>query len=362
MRRILVINPFGIGDVLFTTPVLRALRSAYPDSFLAYLCSRSSEPVLRHNPHIQTFLLYTRGEFKIARRSSYRAYMRLFSAAARDIRRLHFDCAVDLSLVGQYSFFLWLLGVRERRGFDYRGRGRFLTHKIPLSGFAGQPVLAYYESLLRQMGIPLPQRQTEVFLTAEERAAAADFLQRSGIPANRPCLGVVPFGGGSWGPDAEKKQWPLPRFAEAARHCARRFQCAILIFGTAADRAAAEALRQAIALPEQTRNLAGTTDVRRLMAVLERCAAVVGNDSGPLHIAAALGKKTLTLFGPADEVVYGPAGDARRNQIITAAVPCRPCYRQFRAPACSADGRCLRDISVGQVIARLDELWEAVTT
>src|SRR3989338_9165939 len=128
-RRIRIVNPFGIGDVLFSTPLVRAVRRAFPQAYLAYLCNRRTEEILRRNEHLNELFIYERDElvalWKQRKRSAITAVMSLLRA----IRRRRFNLVIDLSLGERYSFLLALLGVGRRIGFDYRRRGRFLTHR-----------------------------------------------------------------------------------------------------------------------------------------------------------------------------------------------------------------------------------------
>lgn len=348
-QRILVVNPFGVGDVLFTTPVLRSLKAAYPGCRIAYLCNEQVAALLRHNPCVDELLFFSRGDFKkLRKQSAFRHAGRLLQAIAT-LRQRRFDLAVDLSLVSHYSFGLRLLGVPVRWGFDYRGRGRSLTHKVSLDGFRSRHVTDYYADLLRAMGITPGEPCTELFLSPEDAPWAERFLSEQKIRADKPLIGIAAFGGASWGPQAHRKQWPAERFAAAARTLGKETGATLLLFGVENERAACEQLSAVIAATPVV-NAAGKTTLGQLAGLIQRCDLVLANDGGPAHIAAALGVKCVSIFGPVDEKVYGPAAGSRGQRAMSAAISCRPCYQQFRAPDCPAL-RCLEAVSVAEVLA-----------
>src|SRR3989338_9937536 len=160
-RRILIVNPFGIGDVLFSTPLIRSVRRAFPNAYLAYLCNRRTEEILRRNEHLNELFIYERDEivalWKRRKRSAVSAVLSLLRA----IRRRRFDLAIDLSLGERYSFLLMLLGVRRRIGFDYRRRGRFLTHRLIVDGYHGDHGGEHDARLWRSLGIRRRNRHWE---------------------------------------------------------------------------------------------------------------------------------------------------------------------------------------------------------
>ena len=197
-RRILIVNPFGIGDVLFSTPLIRAVRRAFPNAYLAYLCNRRTEEILRRNEHLNELFIYERDElvalWKQRKRSAITAVMSLLRA----IRRRRFDLAIDLSLGERYSFLLMLLGIRRRIGFDYRRRGRFLTHRLIIDGYHEDHVVEHYARLLRSLGILLRNRHLELPVSEADQRAAKDQLRHFGLKDGQPAIGLIPAGG-RWG-------------------------------------------------------------------------------------------------------------------------------------------------------------------
>ena len=153
-KSFLIINPFGIGDVLFSTPLIRNIKKTLPHSRIFYLCNRRSYPVLKDNPLIDKCFIYERDEFKALQKKSAVAWLKKFYSFISQIRREKIEIALDLSLNSQFSFLSWAAGIKQRIGYDYKKRGWLLTKKIVFSGYQDKHVIEYYLELLRFIGIP----------------------------------------------------------------------------------------------------------------------------------------------------------------------------------------------------------------
>src|SRR3989338_7618366 len=175
--RILIVNPFGIGDVLFTTPLVRALRQAFPQSRLADLCNQRTEYILRHNPNLDDVFIYEKDEFVRRWRASKRQGLAYLGDLLRQIRQARVDLVVDLSLGERYGLILRLLGIRRRVGFHYRQRGRFLTESITIDGYHGVHVVEYYRRLLSFMGIQLQDASLVLRVRLEDERWAQQWLR-----------------------------------------------------------------------------------------------------------------------------------------------------------------------------------------
>ncbi|MBU1045129.1 MAG: lipopolysaccharide heptosyltransferase II [Candidatus Omnitrophica bacterium] len=351
--RIIIINPFGIGDVLFTTPVISALRKKFPDSFIAYLCNRANAPILENNPGIDKLFFFSRGDFKKIRRESLFKYLKAFIQALLTIRKQKFDLAIDLSMVMQYSFVLWLLGVRKRYGFDYKKRGRFLTNKIPVQAFENKHVVDYYFDLLSLLEIKDFKRDLSFFLSADDQQWADNFLKKHKIDNSNLLIGLAPFGGLSWGVDAENKQWPIASYAFVAEQTIKKHKATIVLFGTKKDLPKTKIFNK-ISNNNYLINCVGQTSMGQLAALIDKCKLFISNDSGPLHIACALNVKTVSIYGPVDENVYGPVGDSELHNIVCADIDCRPCYQNFKKPEC-ATMDCLQSLDKQKVLMEVEK-------
>jgi len=353
-QKVLIINPFGIGDVLFSTPLIKNLRFYYPEAFIAVAAQKKVAPVLENNPAINKIIHFSRGDFKeLSRQSRLKAFGLLLGVLG-EIRRNKFDLCIDLSLEHRYSLFLKFLGVRHRLGFNYKRRGRFLTHKIDIEGYENKHVVEYHLELLRLLGLEPRFRKLELFLTQEEKDWAAEFLKQNGVAKEDLIVGIIPGGGASWGRQSYLKHWPAEKYAQAADSLVERLGVKIVIFASASDSRVAEIVIQEMNKP--TINMIGRVNLRQFIALISQCKLIIANDAGPLHIAVALGVRNISLFGPVDEKVYGPYPSSPDYIVMKKDFPCRPCYRKFRTPQCNYNLRCLKEIPAEEVVREAERL------
>ncbi len=354
---ILILNPFGIGDVLFSTPLIRNLRFHYPYAFIAVAVQKKVAPILENNPNINKVIHFSRGDFKeLSRQSRIRAIGFLFKTLG-EILRHKFDLCIDLSLEHRYSLFLKFLGVRQRLGFNYKHRGRFLTQRINLDGYEKKHVVEYHLELLKLLGIESRFKNLEIFLKQEERDRAEEFLRKKGILKSDLTIGIIPGGGASWGRQSYLKHWPGEKFAQVADKLAEEFGAKIIIFANSPEREIAENVIQKMHQPAIS--MIAKTDLRQFMALINQCNLIITNDGGPLHLAVALGVKVVSIFGPVDEQVYGPYPLNSRHIAIKKDFSCRPCYRKFRMPECNYQHRCLTGITVDEVFREAGRLLKS---
>ena len=344
MKRFLIINPFGIGDVLFTTPLLRNIRDAFPGCFIGYWCNQRVEPLLKHNRCIDRVFALSRGDIKkIYGKSKLKGMaesLKLFCA----LKKAKFDISFDFSLDHRYTFITKLISVKERIGYDYKGRGRFLTKKIELSGYNQKHVIEYYLDLLKFIGIKASARTMELVLPEAQFRQAGKIISalRSGV--GERIVGIAPGAGASWGKDAYLKHWPAGNYAELADRLSQELGLKVLVLADESEKMIADNL--AAAMKSAPLNLAGKTSLEELIGIIADLDLLITNDGGPLHIAVALGRKTVSFFGPVDPLVYGPfPADLRKHRVLSVQRECSPCYRNFRLDPCVNQRQCLEGIT-----------------
>lgn len=347
MKKILIINPFGIGDVLFSGPVIRAIKGAHPDSMICYWCNKRVCPILINNPGIdKVFALSRRDIRKIYDKSRLKGICE-FLNLSRMIRSEKFDIFLDFSLDHRYSLMAKFLGIRKRIGFNYKKRGRFLTDKIDISGYNDKHVIEYYSELLKFIDIQQRDNRLELFVAEGERRCAEDMLADNGINDGDLIVGISPGAGASWGKDAWLKHWPAVKFGRLADRLIDEHNARVLILGDASEMPIARAIIGT--MKNKPVDLAGKTDLKELTAVIKNLHLLITNDGGPLHIAVSLGVKSVSIFGPVDDKVYGPYPPSTNHKVIKQDLPCRPCYKNFRYNGCGNNRGCIEDITVDEV-------------
>ncbi len=346
-KRILVVNPYGIGDLIFATPLLRDLKFYYPESEITVLVAERNVPVLENNPNVDSVIPFSRGDFKeLRRKSKWKACLKLLRISGK-IRASRFNLYIDLSLDYRYSLLTKLLGVKPRLGYNYKNRGRFLTYKIDIDGYEQKHVVEYYSGLLNLLELKPRFRNPEIFISESEKRQAERFLREHNVEEGRILVALAPGGGKTWGESARYKYWPREKFAGLFKRLPSD-EIKIVLIGDSSDMSFCDDLFN---LSEaKAVNLCGKTSLRQFFSLLDKSDLVICNDGGVLHAATALDKKIVALFGPSDEKVYGPYPPSGKRIVISKDFPCRPCYHRFRVPECSYDNRCLRQIEVDEVL------------
>ncbi|MDO8748102.1 MAG: lipopolysaccharide heptosyltransferase II [Candidatus Omnitrophota bacterium] len=352
---ILIVNPFGIGDVLFTTPLIHTLKDAFPEGKLGFLCNKRAAPLLRNNPFINEIFIYERDDFKQLLLVSKLEWLKGFSSFIRQIKKARFDLAIDLSLSSNFGFFLWLAGIRKRIGYNYKNRGIYLTKSVKLSGYEDQHVVEYYNGLLELIGIEPKYQDLELYLSDEDKQCAESIFKEYRIDDSFPVIALSPGGGASWGIEAKIKRWPEEKFALLVNKIIEKYKVTVIILGDLKERDLL--LNIETELQCKVINLAGRTTLTQSAAIINKADLFIGNDGGLLHIASALKRKTISFFGPVDPKVYGPyPPDETRHIVLRKAIECSPCYRGFRLRPCSRRQECLKSIEVEEVLKMINIL------
>src|SRR3989454_5077387 len=310
MRNILIIKLRYIGDVLLATPVLRALRDRFPEARLTMVVNRGTEDIVKWNPDLNEVLVVDRGRPAEAVRF------------LRDIRRRRFECVIDLTDGDRSAILARLSGALVRVGFNEEHRWRGLLYTSVVS--TGQRVVHRIErdlEALRPLGIE-PKVGPLVLRTSSQDDEEGVALLREIGPEESSTDGARPLVMMHPGARYWFKAWPAERFAELADRLTNSCGCRVLVAGDANDKPVAEAI-QARARSAPT-VLAGRTTLLQLAAVLKRCALFVGNDNGPMHMAAALGTPVVALFGPSEPSVWGPRGG--KAEVLYKELDCRRCF------------------------------------
>ena len=345
MDRVLVLAPNWLGDVVMAQPALDAVRRWRPDAHLAVAARASVAPILTLSPGIDEVITLTgRGDWRdgAGRRAD----------AAR-LRAERFDVAVLLPNSFHAAWLARRAGIPERWGYARDLRGWLLTRAIPRR--RGVTQAAYYLDLVTALGAPSMPLTAALSIPEGLGRAAETTLRQSGW-RGEPIVAFAP--GAAFGP---AKKWPPSRVGLVAAQMRAAEAVTPVFVGTAADREAldeaAAAFRAESGGDARVIDLGGRTDLPTLAAVLARCAAVLSNDSGAMHVAAAVGVPVAAIFGPTDERATAPLPhpSGRAVALLTGQAECRPCHLR----ECPIDHRCMTSIAVSDVASRMRALMSA---
>lgn len=351
--KILIINPFGIGDVLFSTPLVSNLKSALPQSYIGYICNIRAKDVLYNHPQIDEIFVFEKDQYRQLWRQSKLKSIKEFISFLLQIKKKKFDAVIDLSLGHQYSFFFRLIGIRKRIGYNYKNRGRFLTHKIDIKGYEQKPVVDYYLDLLKFLDIRPKRFNLTMNVPTQDKEWAERFLKDNGLSQNSLIIGIIPAGGASWGKDFSYRHWPWENYAKVADRAVSELNAKVIIFGASSEQDICQKVQAT--MRERAISACGKTSLKQFAALLAKCNLVICNDGGPLHMAVSQNVVTVSVFGPVDEKIYGPYPPGPKHIVVTKNIDCRPCYRRFKLPACSRNRQCITEISVDEVFKIIKE-------
>jgi ADP-heptose:LPS heptosyltransferase len=346
VKRVLIANIFGIGDVLFTTPLINSIKSIYPSARIDYLCNARVRPLLSAHPWIDDIYVYEKDEvLKLWERSKLDVLGNLKDLFLK-IRGRHYDIMFDMTLSRKFGLFFALTGIPRRIGLDYKKRGIFLNRKTAFAGFEGRHVAEYYGSLMTLAGMDPVRPRMYLPLRQPLEAWAEGYISRN-FRSGRPVVALIPGGGESWGPNSFLKRWPAEKFALAASKLEEKIPCSFLVGGSHQEEDLC--IETARGIKGERALVVTDLPLDHYAALLGHVDVVLCNDGGPLHIASSRGTDTVSVFGPVDEKVYGPFAEKGSHKVLSSfSAKCRPCYRKFKIGECNNAMACLRDITAEQ--------------
>jgi len=322
--RLVLRAPNWLGDAVMALPAMAALRRAYPEASLTVAAVPAVAPMFLEETDVRPDAVI----------SVDKAGERQALADGR------FDRIVLLPNSFRSAWTAKRAGIAERVGYRAGGRSWLLTRAVPRA--RGRLHQAdYYRHLVRSLGVDVSDAAPSIRPRPETLARADEILRSRGAAFDRPLVGMAP--GAAYG---HAKRWPPRRVATVVQMLAADPGATCVLVGAAGDRDAGREIESALPSGLQVVDLIGRTDLRALVGVLSRCAAFVSNDSGAMHLAAAVGVPVTAIFGPTDERATAPIGD---HDVLVHPVFCRPCMLRD----CPIDHRCMTGISVDLVVARV---------
>ncbi|MEJ5304587.1 MAG: lipopolysaccharide heptosyltransferase II [Ignavibacteria bacterium] len=328
IKKILIIKPRGIGDLILSTIVLKNLKNEIPDCEIHYLTESFASPILKFNPYITNIY-----EFK----NSFFENLKLIN----QLRRENYDIIFDFYSNPRTAQFTFLTRAKIKIGYDKRGRNYAYNLKVKLTDPNLHSALAHLE-FLKILNFSSDQKELLYFITEEEKNFADKYFVSNQISEN--CIGIIP--GGGW----SSKRCEPEKFAEICQLAHQKFQSEFLILYGNEDKQDAQKIYE---LTSNISHLAKETSIREMVALISKCRAVIANDSGPMHLSAAIGIPTIGIFGPTNPYAHGPFGKNCfwvRNENLE----CIQCNLR----ECNRNHECMIDLNPELVIEKLDLIFK----
>jgi heptosyltransferase-2 len=332
-KKILVRSTNWIGDAIMTTPAVRTIRENFPDAHITILAYPWVADVFRASSHVDEIMIYdTAGVHK--------GFMGLWRLAA-ELKQQEFDCAILLQNAFKAAFLTWLAGIPIRAGYRRDGRSLLLKPGITIRPEVRQlHQVHYYQYLLQDLGLECGADELFLEHTPEDAQWAKAFKEEVG---GKALLGINP--GAAFGP---AKCWPAERYGELCARLHEEFGIHAVVFGTKADAATIATIVSHG--PQFISGLAGKTTLGQAMALIAQCDAFVTNDSGLMHVGAAVQTPLVAIFGSTDHIATGPYSP--KAMVVKKELACQPCLKR----ECTTDFRCMINIEVEDVAAPLREM------
>ncbi len=328
-KRILIFNVNWLGDVLFSTPVIRNVRRNFPDSFIACAIPSRCYPVLKDNPHLDEVIIFDEKD----RHKGILGQLSFVKA----LKDRQFDTVYLLHRSLKRALICRLAGISERIGYNTKKRGFLLTSKIAPPDRDSMHRVDYYLNVVEKAGLKIEDRYTEFFYSHDDESCVNDFLKKNLIAKGDFAVGINP--GGNWLP----KRWPVENWARLADMLMQDFGCKVIITGSTSD---VKLVKQiTVRMLHKPIEAVAALNIKQLGALCKELDLFITADTGPLHIANAVGaKKIIALFGPTLPLITGPVL-AKNALILQKDIGCKlPCYEGN----CS-DNRCMKAITVEDV-------------
>lgn len=335
-KRILIFNVNWLGDVLFSTPVIRNIRRNFSDCYLACVIPPRCYPILKDNPYLDEVIIFDEND-------RHKSSLDKLSFI-QHLRRKKFDMVFLLHRSFSRALITRLAGIKERVGHRTKKRAFLLTKSIPPPDRDSLHRIDYYLDVIEKAGLRIEDRYLDFFIRDEDTEFVDNFLKSNSVKADDVLIGLNP--GGNWLP----KRWPAIYWARLIDEMNSKFKCKIIITGSSSDVAL---IKEILSHTHHKPIVASAVlNIKQLGALCKKINLFITADTGPLHIANAVGvKKIIALFGPTSPLITGPF--PMKNVILLQKdVGCKiPCY----TVDCK-DNRCMKAVEPGDIIKVLESL------
>ncbi|MCP4680792.1 MAG: lipopolysaccharide heptosyltransferase II [Desulfobacterales bacterium] len=340
-KRILIIRPSSIGDVVMASPLIYSLKELFPQAYLAWLADPGVRDLLENNPYLDKIICWPKQRWKELARNGHLIKLsgRLLELT-RQMRQQHFDLALDAQGLLRSRLLAWLSGAPERLGFESREPGNFLMTKIISRGPDSKHMSSEYYHLAQHLGSTSSKFQPKVVLSKTDYLNAGDRLRMDGL--NGQYIVICPF------TTRRQKQWFNERWAKLAEIIFKRFNLPVIILGGADD------ISEGPKIQSQTRvklyDYCGKTTLGESAALINMADALIGIDTGLTHLGSAFERPTIALFGATCPYL---STESPCTTVLYSKHICSPCKRR---PTCNDAFACMQDISVDKVLDTFSNL------
>ncbi|GAB4297189.1 MAG: lipopolysaccharide heptosyltransferase II [Ignavibacteriaceae bacterium] len=325
VKRILLIKPRGIGDVLLSTIILENLKNYYTFAEIDYLVEPFVKPVLENISLINSVHTIGKKEFPL-------------KAAAR-LRKYRYDMIIDLWSNPRSAQITFLTGAKFRVGFGYRGR-KYAYNIRGTSAKGAHHSAEHNLELLHTLGIPVISKKIHFNLTPDEIKKAKHYFAEN-IKTTKPVIGIIPAGG--W----PSKRCDAVKWVEICRAIENKFDLKFLILWGPGDEKDSEYICNELG---EVSHIAPPTELREMAALINQCDLVIANDSGPMHIAAALNIPTIGIFGPTNPKAHGPYSQ-NSSYVIKEDLFCIICNKL----TCPYNHECMLELPVEKILSAIEK-------
>ena len=330
-NNILIIKPSSIGDVIHALPFLKAIRGRYPNAAISWLINRGIDEIIRDNPNLDEVILFDRKRWGGFDDIGYK--FRGLTEFIRELRRKRFDLVIDLQGLFRSGLIAYLSGAGYRIGFANAREFSpiFYNYKVSHPPIEMHAVDRYL-LIAKELGADINKKDFKINIPEKEKGYAAGLISRI---KKRPLIAINPSA--RW----EAKMWPLKRYAELIDTIAAKLKAQPFLIGSKEDEVRINELLSMV--QSKPLNLSGKTSLLQLSALLKKADLLITNDSGPMHIAAAVETPVVAIFGPTRPVRTGPYGNG--HVVLQSSLSCVNCLKK----RCN-DLKCMEAIAVDDVL------------
>lgn len=326
--------PNWLGDFIMATAVLEIIRSKYPISKIVVMCSEQFSSLLKNNKNIDSFFFYKKPKSFFSKGTN---------SIVAALRNEKFDLGILLTNSFSSAYIFWKAKIKYRLGYKAHFRSFLLNIKKELpKDLEKKHLVDVYQELLCTLDVKSCKKSPKIYLSEETIGFAKSVLVSSGYLLDKRLIGINPHA--AYGP---AKCWPKENYHELAKNLLLSDENLSVVF--VGDGSSSDCIKEITkGLPSRAIDLSGKTDLLTLAGVIQLCDLFLTNDSGPMHLAAALDVPLIAIFGSTSDTRTGPYNS---GVVIHKKVSCSPCYRRN----CNKDFSCMKKIDVNEVLSLVKE-------